>query len=235
MSAENDTAGTKGSETPTTPSAIRSPVAWFWRMQDSRSRSAPIARTLWAAILLVAGVAGSELYGWARAQLFDPDAYLKELAAKQDESFKELKSGLRELSGAVGTSQRDALARVEAVSTRIHNANAGLMRQLELAKEENSRLSQVAGRQAGVKGGYDFLLSEHTGLVLDTSSVFGVHTIDASYVSVNLSANGAPEGTKSLRSGQSLSYVAAGGTQCKVTLLSISGRSGAASFSKTCV
>lgn len=226
--------------TPKTPDSAprvslwRNPVRWFWRMQDTTSSKAPVVRTLWAIALVIGGFGVNEAYSYARSMLVDPDQYLKELSAKQDRSFDELKQGLNRLSSEVGGIDRDALKQIEAASRDIRSANLGLIRQLDLAKRENDRLSQLAGQQTGVRGGYDLMLTENTGMVLEPGVVLGVDRVAASYIRVNLSANGAPEGTQSLDSGESLAYRNANGRSCKVTLLSISGANGAASFSKSC-
>jgi len=189
---------------------------------------------LWAVLLIVGGVAASEAYEWGRSKVVDPDQYLKELAAKQDSSFKELKKGLSQIGSAIGSGDREALNRIETASREIRDTNIALLNQLDLAKQENQRLSQVAGQQAGIRGGYDLMLTENTGLVLEPGVVLGVDSISSSFVRANLSADGAAEGTKSLNSGESLTYRNATGATCRVTLLSISGANGAASFSRSC-
>lgn len=216
------------------PSLWRNPIQWFWRMQDTTSSSAPTVRSLWAVALIVGGFGVNEAYGWARSQIVDPDEYLKDLSAKQDKSFDELKQGLNRLSSAVSFTDREALDQVEAASRSIRDANLGLISQLDLAKRENERLAQVGGQQAGVRGGYDLMLTENTGMVLEPGVVLGVNTISTSWIGANLSANGAPEGSQLLESGESMPYRNMAGANCKVTLLSISGSGGAAAFSKSC-
>lgn len=212
----------------------RHPVSWFWHMQDTTSSAAPLVRTLWAVVLLIGGIGVNEAYGWVRGKFVDPDQFIKQLAAKQDQSFDELKKGLSQLSGAIGGADRSAVARIEAASREIRRSNLDLISQLDLAKQENSRLSKIAERQSGVLGGYDFMLSEHAGMRLDKGSVLGVNSISQTYINAQLSADGAPDGPHNMTSGQSISYRNASGAPCKVTLLSISGSHGAASFSNNC-
>lgn len=219
---------------PRRPVFWRNPIQWFWRAQDTTSSAAPAVRSAWALALLVGGFFANEGLGWLRDQFTDPDKYLKELSVKQDKSFDELKRGLSQLSSAVSGADREVLNQVESASRSIRDANLGLISQLDLAKRENERLALVAGQQAGVRGGYDLMLTEDTGIVLEPGVVLGVDTITKGWISANLSANGAPEGSQTLDSGESIPYRNAAGANCKVTLLSISGSSGAASFSKSC-
>jgi hypothetical protein len=212
----------------------RHPVSWFWHMQDTTSSAAPLVRTVWAVVLLIGGIGVNEAYGWVRGKFVDPDEFIKQMAAKQDQSFDELKKGLSQLSGAIDGADRSAVARIEAASREIRRSNLDLISQLDLAKQENSRLSKVAERQSGILGGYDFMLSEHAGMRIDKGVVLGVNSISQNYINAQLSADGAPDSSRNMTSGQSLNYRNASGAACKVTLLSISGSHGAASFSNSC-
>ena len=212
----------------------RHPIAWFWKTQDSTSKAAPVMRTLWALVLLVGGFVVNEAYGYIRGKFVGPDQYLKELSDKQDRSFQELKDGVGWLSSVVDGQDREVLRQVEAASRDIRNVNAGLLQQLALARGENKRLSQVAGQQAGVRGGYDFMLTENTGLVIEPGVVLGLQDLYTSYAIVNLTGASETDGRKRLSSGESIAYRNAAGASCRITLLSISGDNGAASFSNSC-
>lgn len=211
---------------------IRRALGWYWGQRDSAEKGEPVKRTVVAVILLVLGVAGSEAYGNLRDRFRDPDAYLVKMKQDQDAAFKKLQDSLGALGHSVDGSGREALAEVKSVVSEVKDANSGLIAQLELAKQENQRLSQVAGKQAGVAGGYDFILSPNTGLALDASSVLGVQNIDSRGAWVTVSSKDADQ-RKYLRSGESIDYRSEQGRNCKASLLSVSG-SKSVSFKTSC-
>lgn len=215
------------------PGILRRALHWYWGERDSAQKGEPVKRTAVALVLLALGVAGSEAYGYVRDKFRDPDAYLVTMKQEQDAAFAKLQDSLSALGNAVEGSGREALAEVKGAVGEMKSANAGLMAQLALAKQENARLSQVAGRQAGVSGGYDIILSENTGLALDASSVFGVQRVDRGGAWVRMSAAGEADQRKYLESGESLAYRNAAGDTCKVSLLSVSGGE-SASFKTSC-
>jgi hypothetical protein len=212
---------------------IRRALGWYWGQRDSAEKGEPVKRTLVAVILLVLGVAGSEAYGSLRDKFRDPDAYLVRMKQDQDAAFKQLQDSLGALGRSVDGDGREALAEVKSAVGEMKAANAGLLAQLELAKQENQRLSQVAGRQAGVTGGYDLILSPKTGMALDVSSVLGVDRISNGGAWVNLSSKDAEGQHKYLESGEAIAYRNARGQSCKVSLLSVSGNE-SASFKTSC-
>lgn len=120
---------------------------------------------------------------------------------------------------------------VRTAAAEIRSANLGLMQQLALAKRENDRLSQVAGRQAGIQGGYDFMLSDNSGIAIDGGTVLGIDRLGTRSVTANLSSGGDTTRTV-LTSGQAINYRNPQGRACSVVLLSIHG--GAASFKTHC-
>lgn len=219
------------SSAPASPTWYRQPIAWFWHMQDSGSRSKLYVRSLWALVLLVGGFAVNEAYSAMRTYFVDPDAYLKKIEEKQDASFKSLQDSLSRLSSSLDSGDRSALQDVRSAASEIRSVNQSLLQQLALAKRENERLSDVAGQQGRALGGYDFMLGEDTGIALDAGTAIGVSHLSSSYAVVNVSAVGRSE-RKSLTSGESIRYSNAQGQSCAVTLLSIHG--GAASFKAHC-
>ena len=173
-------------------------------------------------------------YGYVRDKFRDPDAYLVQMKQDQDAAFKKLQGSLDALGSSVEGNGRQALSQVRSAVSEMKSANAGLMAQLALAKQENVRLSQVAGQQAGVSGGYDIILSENTGLALDGSSVLGVQGVQRNGAWVRMSTAGADDQRNFLESGESLVYRNAAGRECKISLLSVSGGE-SASFKTSCV
>ncbi len=214
---------------------LRRWLGWYWGQRDSAEEGEPVKRTLVAVVLLAVGILGNEAYGQLTEGLRDPDAYLVQMKEEQDIAFKQLNDSLGKLGGAVDSSGREALAEVRGAVSEIRAANTGLMAQLSLAKDENQRLSQVAGRQSGVSGGYDVILSENTGVALDSSSVLGVQGISSGGARVALSARGSKDTSRYIQSGESIAYQSATGRDCKVTLLSIGGGGRSASFANACI
>lgn len=209
-------------------------LGWFWGQRDSAEKGEPVKRTAMALVLLALGVLGSEAYQWTRGQMTGPDEYLVKLQESQDRAFEELKGSLNSLGGSLDGSQREALSQVRGAVEEIKAANTGLVQQLALARQENDRLSRVALQQAGVAGGYDFILTEHTSMPVDEASVVGVTRISANGAQVNVSSREGA-GRDFLSSGESLVYRNATGKDCKVTLLSIGGNGRSASFANSCV
>lgn len=207
-------------------------LGWYWAQHDGKSGGEPFKRTFAAFILLAIGVAGSEAYAYLRDTVRDPDAYLVQMKEDQDAAFKRLQDSLQTLKGSLDGEGRQALADVRGVVGEMKAVNTGLLAQLDLAKQENRRLSEVAGRQAGVSGGYDFILSENTGLALDAASVVGVNRITYG-ANVRVSAAGTTDRSEFMQSGESVAYKNAEGRDCKVILLSVV-EDRSASFKNSC-
>ena len=115
----------------------------------------------------------------------------------------------------------------------IRETNAGLLNQLVMARDEYGRLSQASGAQGGVSGGYDFILSEHTGMRVDETTVVGVGNIDRSGATVTVTANDANGRGRFLSSGEAVAFRNAAGEACRVVLLSVTADA-AASFDVAC-
>jgi hypothetical protein len=228
-----NTEANEGAAQKAKPGFIRRALGWYWGQRDSADKGEPVKRTAVAIVLLVLGVAGSEAYGYVRDKFRDPDAYLVEMKKDQDAAFAKLQDGLSALGKSVDGNGRDALAEVKSAVGEMKSANTGLLAQLELAKQENARLSQVSGRQAGVSGGYDFILSPNSGLALDPSSVLGVQNVAQNGAWVTVSSAQAGDKRSFMHSGESIAYQSAANQSCKVTLLSVLGRQ-SASFKKSC-
>ena len=215
------------------PKWYRNPVAFFWHMQDSGSRGKVWARSAWALVLLVGGFAISEAYALARASFVDPDAYLKTVEAKQDASFKALEESLGRLSGSLASSDQAVVREVKVAAEEIRSANRGLLQQLALAKAENERLSRLSQEGGGPKGGFDFIMTPQSSLVLEDEVTLGIHNIQGNGVWGILNSPGAPNQSVALRVGQSVPYRNTEGRECTLTALSLVDRS-AAAFSRHC-
>lgn len=161
------------------------------------------------------------------------DAFLQQMKQDQTKAFASLEEGLQRIRGSIDGGDRAAFRQVSEAVEELKDVNVGLMSQLALAKQENERLSQVAARQHGVSGGYDFILGENTGLRLDRSTQIGVDTISGDGAYVRLSAKDTQNARTFLDNGESVAYTNGAGQPCKVTLLSVSGGS-AASFALSC-
>ena len=219
-------------EKPAKTGMIKRALGWYWGQRDGAEKGEPVKRTIVALLLLTVGVAGTEAYGYVRDKFRDPDAYLVSMKKDQDVAFKRLQDSLNALGSSVEGDGRAALAEVKGAVGEMKSINTGLLAQLSMAKRENERLSQVAGQQAGISGGYDVILSKNTGVALDDSSVLGVQWIDSSNAYVSVSAAGDDQ-RRYLSSGESIAYQNARKQSCKVVLLSISAGS-SASFKTSC-
>ena len=210
-------------------------LGWYWAQHDgaAKGEGEPVKRTMAAVLLLALGVAGSEAYGYFRDKFRDPDSYLVAMKQDQDAAFKKLQDSLSLLGSSVEDSGRDALADVRGAVGEMRSANQGLLSQLAMAKQENTRLSQVAGKQAGVVGGYDVILSENTGLALDASSMLGVQDIQNTGAWTRVSSASEGNQREFLESGEAIAYKDAAGRSCRVVLLSVSGSQSAA-FKTSC-
>lgn len=210
-------------------------LSGFYASRDSL-RKHPVWGTLLAALILVIGVAGSEAYQYVRGKLVGPDEFLVQISDAQTRQFEELKANLQAIRGSLGDDGRDAFREVQDAVQVLERNNDGLIRQLALAKQENETLRKVAQERAGVSGGYDVILAENHGLRLDASTVLGVTDVRTGGSYVNLTSQDEEQARYAyLRSGESMSYRAADGRSCKLSLLSVSpGTVGTASFVLGC-
>lgn len=205
----------------------------FWSARDNADKAHPLKRTVLAVIFLTLGVAGSEAYQWMREKLIGPDEYLEQMKRDQETAFARLEDGLRQIRGSVDSGARDAVREISGAVGEMRSINSSLISQLALAKQENDRLSKIAQQRTGVSGGYDFILSENTGLRIDPTTQIGVGSISGRGARVRLSAESADNAQTFLQTGEFLAYRGADGRSCKVTLLSVTDN-GSASFALSC-
>ena len=200
-------------------------------------RDHPVWGVVFGLAVFLLAYAGNWGLDKVRDRLFGPDEFLAQIAEDQKKEFAELKDSLGKLGQSLEGGDRQALRAVENAVKTVETANQGLIRQLALAKEENDTLRRVAEQKAGVSGGYDFILSEKQGMRIDKTTVvaFDDNYIRNGYISVGLSTKDG-SGRHNLRPGQSLGYISADGSSCRIALLSMRGErgSGAASFTNLC-
>ena len=171
--------------------------------------------------LAVVGFLLGDAYSAARDWAMDKPDYLQELTESQKQEFADLRASLRSIGGAIESGDRAAFNQVKGAIDAIEKTNAGLIQQLVVAK------------QAGISGGYDFILSEKRGIRIDPATVLGVENVTSGGVAVNLTSQAADKPQRMyMDPGEFLAYVNAQGSACKLSLLSFN--DGAAAFSNHC-
>ena len=186
--------------------------------------------------LAVVGFLLGDAYSAARDWAMDKPDYLQELAKTQKQEFADLRDSLQKIGGTIDNGDRAAFNQVKGAIKSIEQTNASLIQQLVMAKQENETLRTVAGQQAGISGGYDFILSETRGIRIDPATVLGVETVHGGGVWVNLTSGTAEKPLRMhLDPGQFVPYSNARGGACKLSLLSYNnGDPGTATFSNHC-
>ncbi|TDK33331.1 hypothetical protein [Luteimonas terrae] len=215
------------------PGWLRRKLEGFYRRRDAIKKD-PVAGTVLFIVIAAIGFGASEAYGYAKEKLRDPDAYLVQMARTQEAEFATLNQSLRDLSNSLDSSEgRRELGSIKGAVAGIESQNRDLLRMLALSKRENARIAQLAEARSGIHGGYDFLLTENSGVRLDSMNVLGVSNISGTQVIANISGPSAPSDRKYLRSGQGIDYRGADGRECSVSLLSIENGDSAA-FAVAC-
>lgn len=197
----------------------------------------PVWGVLLGGMLLLLGVAGSEAYGWARSKVVGPDEFLVQIEETQKREFDEIKKNLGQIRSSMDDAGRDAFDNVKNAVNALESTNNGLLQQIQLAKQENETLRKIVQDSKGISGGYDFILTEESGIKLDEVTTVGLQHVSSGTAAVNLSSAKNQSGNSSayLHSGQSLSYVDAAGRNCRLVVMTVkSGRPGTASFSRSC-
>lgn len=217
------------------PGLSRRMLLRFYDYRQSHKEHPFLALAL-AALVLLVGFVANDAYTSAKGLIWKDTGQLADLAKQQKQEFAALKTQLSQIGSSIGEDDRAAFRSVRNAVESIENTNAGLIQQLVLAKHENETLRKVSQQTAGVSGGYDFILTEGSGVRLDATTVLGVRYVQSRDVSVSLTSAAAAEPVnESLASGQSLAYRSASGQACKVSLLSINDADiGTASFAVGC-
>lgn len=226
MEIQQDAAarGAGGSGESKRPNIIVRFLHWYWGKREAGEKGNPVTRTLIAVALVAAGVAGSELYQWARGKVVGPDEYLVTIKKEQEAAFQNLQTSL----DALRDGDRNAVSQVRGAVDEIRGLNSSLVARLQLANAENERIARVAG----VPGGLDMILTADTGMALDPQSEVGVQHINQNGATVSVTAAGTSD-RQYLRSGEAISYTGADGRDCRVILRSVESRS-AVSLANRC-
>lgn len=164
------------------------------------------------------------------------DDFVQRIIDAQKEEFQSVNENIAQIRGGLSDEGQDALRDLERSIAGLERQSAGLVQQLDLARQEIGTMATIAESRGGLGSGYDFALAENTSMDLAPGAVIGVRSVSDNYIHVNLTSGGdTVETSRSLRSGQSLSFVGAGGSQCHVALMSIrKGNPGVASFKTGC-
>lgn len=202
---------------------------------QSTMKAHPYWGVFYGGLVVLLGFFSNIAYDYTKSMFLPTDQYLIRIRDEQSRQYEDLKNSLSNLKGSIDSSEsRSAFNAVSKQSDELVKSNKNLLSQLELAKQEYEKLSKIAQKSTGISGGYDFILSESSGVRIDNSTSFGVEGIYSDHVLVNVtSANMVGEKSKiRLNSGESVEYKNAQGKICKIISLSISEES--ASFVNSC-
>lgn len=196
----------------------------------------PIKGVLLAIVLFAVGIFAGEVAEQTVDAFQGPDEYLVQIKDEQKKQFEALQANLGELKSSLSGAGSEAFADVRDAVDAITDTNSKLIQQLALAKRENQTLAKVAKQKAGISGGYDFILTENSGLRIDPQTTVGLDGVRSGIVWINLtSADRERTETYDLSAGEAVSYASAAGEACRLTLLtSNDARIGTASFAKHC-
>ena len=196
-------------------------------------KSDPLWGIVFAATTLVLGVLGNEAYTYARNKMLGPDEFLVQIREEQARNFTTLKEGLSKLDSLMQGQGGSVFAEVRNAAASLRKDNENLLSQLTLAKLENERLSQNLAQRGGIRGGYDFIISKAGGLRIDKGTVIGLPDVANNGVMVNLHSSDG-DIRRFIASGESIDFNNAMKQACSVSLLTISGDLGSASFALAC-
>lgn len=184
----------------------------------------------------VANAVAGDLYERYKPWKGSDDVFIDRIIAAQKAEFASLSDNLADIRDNLPAEGRDAFRNLERSLAGLERQSAGLVQQLDLARQEIGTMATVAESRGGVGSGYDFTLAGNTSMDLAPGAVIGLRGVGSDSVQVNLTSEGqnVVRG-RYIRSGQSLNYVGAGGSDCYVSLMSLrSGNPGAASFKTGC-
>lgn len=185
-------------------------------------------------VLGIAGFLLSEGLTWFKFKQLGAEDGVARLAESQKAEFESLRRSLSGISGAIPAANRGEFQQIKSSLARIEGQNQDMVRVIALAREEVSRVSQLAEAKTGVPGGYSFILTENSGMQLDADTTLGVGNISRSAVAVRLSSVGAGANKRALlNSGEGIEYRGADGSVCRASVISI-GQDQAASFAVRC-
>lgn len=204
-------------------------ATWFHTI-----KAHPLISLVVAVLVAVTGFVGEDLYHKYKPWKEDSETFIADLEKRQTEQFDDIKTRLEALRSALPSEGRDAFRALESSLADLKSEGSGLVSQLAVAKQENDTL-RVALAQAGAKveGGFDFTLAYNAAFRLDEITTLGLRSISNRGVRVNLSHPESAVNSRFLETGEGVTYKAADGRVCTVTLHTF--RELAASFGLSCV
>lgn len=221
----------EGIDLATVPAPLQAPVGFVQRNR----RNFFVAATVFVLGFIANAVAG-DLYERYKPWKDSDDEFIDRIIAAQKAEFESMGESLAQIRGSLPAEGREAFRDLERSIAGLERQSAGLVQQLELAKQEIQTMATVAESRGGVGSGYDFTLSGNTSMDLAPGAVLGLEQVGRNGVRVNLTSGGRNVANHSyLASGESLTYLGAGGSECFVSLMSLrGGNPGAASFKTGC-
>lgn len=220
-----------GIDLDTVPAPLKAPVGFFQR----RKRHFFVVVAVFALGFLANAVAG-DLYEKYKPWKDSDDEFIDRIIAAQKAEFESMNQSLAQIRGSLPAEGREAFRDLERSIAGLERQSAGLVQQLDLAKQEIQTMATVAESRGGIGSGFDFTLAGNTSMDLAPGAVIGLESVGSRGVRVNLTSAGQTvANSRYLASGQSLSFAGAGGSECFVSLMSMrEGNPGAASFKTGC-
>ncbi|AOH35780.1 OmpH family outer membrane protein [Luteimonas sp. JM171] len=220
-----------GIDLETVPGPLKGSVGFFQR----RKRHFIVVVSVFVLGFLVNAVAG-DLYERYKPWKDSDEEFIEKIIAAQKAEFESMNEYLAQIRGSLPTEGREAFRNLERSIAALERQSAGLVQQLNLAKQEIDTIATVAESRGGVGSGYDFILASNSSMDLAPGAVLGLEGVSQGGVRINLTSEGRSVATRrNLSSGESISFVGAGGSECFVSLMSLrQGQPGAASFKTGC-
>ena len=184
----------------------------------------------------LANAMAGDLYDRLKPWKESEDEFIQKIVDKQRAEFEGLRTSLADIRSNLPAGDRDMFKAIEQSVANVERNTAGLVRQLEVAKQDLEALRTVAVSRGGVGSGYDFTLAEDASMDLAPGAIIGLTSVGASGVRVTLTSAGATtERDELIKAGEALPYAGTGGRSCSIALRTFQrGRPGAASFNSTC-
>lgn len=213
------------------PRPLHSPIKWWERR---RNNFFIVIGAVIGGFLLnaVAGDVYDRIKPWKQSD----DEFVQKIAKSQKKEFDSLRASLGDLRSSLPAEGRDAFRTMERTLASVERDSAGLVQQLDLAKDEIAALRAVAATRGGVGAGYDFTLSENTSMDLAPGALVGLGSVASNGAYLNVTSAGTTTFDREfVRVGESRRYAGSGGRDCWVSLRSIrDGKPGVASFNTGC-
>lgn len=224
-------AGGDGIDLATVPLPLKVPVGFAQR----NKRHFFVAAGVFVLGFLANAILG-DLYAQYKPWKESDDEFIGKIIAAQKVEFDSMNNHLAQLRDNLPAEGRDAFRSLERSISGLERQSAGLVQQLDLARQEIETMATVAESRGGVGAGYDFTLAGLTSMDLAPGAVIGLESVQDRGVRVNLTSGGRNvANSRWLTSGESLNFIGAGGGECFVSLMSIrNGSPGAASFKTGC-